>query len=381
MVLFPIVIFAFYFVLVGFLIIGWSRLVRKQSLYAETNEIFVSIIIPARNEGSNIRQLLSDLENQTYPDFEVIVVDDHSEDHTKEIVESYAEGNSRYRILTNSGVGKKAALTLGVRSAKGSIIITTDADCRVSGEWISSLLNCFHNNRIKMVIACVKMEANSLFSDLQALEFASLIGSGMAMASWKFPLMCNGANLAFRKSVFEEVGGYQGNFHIPSGDDEFLMRKVLKAYPDGIEVSSSRHSVVTTLPNQSIKELFQQRIRWAGKWASNSSIISRLLALFVFFFQLTTVLLPLILAMSWMNVQTILFLLLIKVWLEFFFLKKVTLNLGIRWTWTSFAILEAIYPFYVVAIGILSRFSSFMWKGRKLKSLTVSEKLNKEILG
>ena len=381
MVLFPILIFICYFALVAILIIGWNRLVRKSAVSAVTNRFFVSVIIPTRNESSNISHLLGDLEYQSYTDYEVIVVDDHSEDDSKEIVKGFVKKNTRFRTVSSSREGKKTALTLGIRSAKGSIIITTDADCRVTSEWLSSLVGCFHNDNVKMVIAPVKMEGNSLFSDFQSLEFASLIGSGMAMASWKFPVMCNGANLAFRKSVFEEVDGYQGNFHIPSGDDEFLMRKVLNAYPAGINVSSSKQSVVTTLPNRTFSEFCQQRIRWAGKWSANHSFVSRLLGLFVFCFQLTIVLIPLFLAIKWIDAGTCLALLLVKAALELLFLKKVTLGLGIRWSWISFVILQIIYPAYVVVIGVLSRFTSFVWKGRKLKSLTVSEKLNEEISG
>jgi len=381
MVLFPIVIFACYFALLGFLILGWNRLVRKKSAWSEEKEHFVSVIIPARNEESNIGQLLADLENQVYNVFEVIVVDDHSEDNTVKVVEGFMERNSRFRVLANSGVGKKTALTLGVQSSKGSIVITTDADCRVSREWISTLVGSFSNDGVKMVIASVRMEANSAFSNLQAIEFASLIGSGMAMAAWKLPVMCNGANLAFRKSVFEEVGGYEGNLHIPSGDDEFLMRKVLNAYAGGIEPSTPSQSVVTTLPNRTFKDLFQQRIRWAGKWTTNQSIVSRLLAVFVFCFHLTTVLLPLLLAIKWIDVQTIVLLLLTRACLELLFLKNVGQYLNLKWSWVSFAILQVLYPVYVVVIGLLSHFNSFEWKGRKLKSLMVSNKLNKEILG
>src|SRR5688572_2976044 len=120
MVLFPIVIFACYFALLGFLILGWNLLVRKKSAWSEEKKHFVSVIIPARNEESNIGQLLADLENQVYDGFEVIVVDDHSEDNTVKVVEGFMERNSRFRVLTNSGVGKKTALTLGVQSSKGS---------------------------------------------------------------------------------------------------------------------------------------------------------------------------------------------------------------------------------------------------------------------
>lgn len=382
MVLLPVTIFACYFLLLGVLILGWFRTVRTGSQKSRAkSEFFVSIIIPARNERTNIGHLIADLKKQDYTSFEVIVVDDHSEDDTVEVVQGSIERDDRFHILSNSGHGKKTALTLGVHSARGSIVITTDADCRVSAGWISALISAFDNENVKMVIGSVKMEVDSIFSGLQALEFASLIGSGMAMLSWKYPVMCNGANLAFRRSVFEEVGGYSGNLHIPSGDDEFLMRKILSSYPHGIEPAMNRQAVVTTLPNRTIKELYQQRIRWAGKWSAGHSRVSTMLALFVFCVHLTTFLIPLFLVLRWINIQTCIFLLLGKAILELLFLRNVVRFLGLKWRWLTFGILQVIYPGYVVIIGLLSRFNSFEWKGRKLKSLTVSDKLNKEIPG
>jgi hypothetical protein len=96
---------------------------------------------------------------------------------------------------------------------------------------------------------------------------------------------------------------------------------------------------------------------------------------------LTTVLLPIFLTIWWIDVQTGLFLVLTKAILELLFLKNVARHLSLKWSWVSFFILQLIYPGYVVTIGLLSNFNSFEWKGRKLKSLTVSDKLNKEFLG
>jgi biofilm PGA synthesis N-glycosyltransferase PgaC len=382
MVLLPIIFFAFYFIILCLLIVGWNRAVQYElSLKTEKSKLFISVVIPVRNEGHNIKYLLMDLEKQDHADFEVIIVDDHSEDNTVHLVQDVVIRNPRFRIIHNTGEGKKTALTLGIQAAKGTIIITTDADCRVSAEWISTLARFFGEEELKMVFGCVRMEANSIFSSAQSLEFASLIGSGMAMASWEFPVMCNGANLAFRKSVFEEVGGYKGNLHIPSGDDEFLMRKILAVYPNGIKPVLHLQSVVTTLPNSTLKEFFQQRIRWAGKWTANNSRLSRTLAAFVFCFQLTTILLPLFVAFGWIDIQTFIILILSKASLEFLFLKRITKFLSLRWDWVAFVLLQLIYPLYVVFIGVLSNFNSFEWKGRKLKSLTVSKKLNKQVLG
>ena len=382
MVLLPIIFFVCYFIILGLLILGWNRAVRNDlSVKTEKSKLFISVVIPVRNEGHNIKYLLTDLEKQDHVDFEVIVVDDHSEDNTTHLVEDVIIRDPRFRIIHNAGEGKKTALTSGIESAKGTIIITTDADCRVSAEWISTLARFFSEEELKMVFGCVRMEATSIFSSAQSLEFASLIGSGIAMASWNYPVMCNGANLAFRKSVFEEVGGYKGNLHIPSGDDEFLMRKILTVYPNGIKPVLGSQSVVTTLPNKTLKEFFQQRIRWAGKWTANNSRLSRTLASFVFCFQLTTTVLPLFVTFGWIDIQTFSILILSKASLEFLFLKMVTKFLSLRWDWIAFLLLQLIYPLYVVFIGVLSNFNSFEWKGRKLKSLTASNKLNKQVLG
>ena len=382
MVLLSIIVFVCYFVVLAVLIQGWNRVIRNDLiLKAEKSALFISVVIPVRNEESNIECLLTDLEKQDHADFEVIVVDDHSEDKTVHIVGEVVARNPRLRLVINAGDGKKAALTSGIEVAKGSVVITTDADCRVSTEWLLMLAHFFEDNEVKMAFGGVRMEAKSLFSSLQSLEFASLIGSGMAMASWNYPVMCNGANLAFRKSVFEEVGGYKDNLHIPSGDDEFLMRKILALYPNGVRPVFHRESVVSTLPNSTLKEFLQQRIRWAGKWTSNNSLLSRTLAVFVFCFQLTTALLPLYVTIGWIDIKTCVILVVLKVSFEFLFLKRVTKFLSLQWNWVSFAILQVIYPVYVVFIGVLSNFKSFEWKGRKLKSLSVSNKLNKEILG
>lgn len=382
MVLLPIIVFACYCVLVGVLILGWNRGIRNDLiLKAEKSTIFISVVIPARNEEGNIGRLLADLENQDHADFEVIVVNDHSEDNTVRMVGEAVARNPRLRVINNGGDGKKAALTSGIEAAKGSIIVTTDADCRVSRKWLSVLALFFEDKEVKMAFGGVRMEAESIFSNLQSLEFATLIGSGMAMASWNQPVMCNGANLAFRKSVFEEVKGYKDNLHIPSGDDEFLMRKILTLYPMGVKPVFHSQSVVSTVPNSTIREFFQQRIRWAGKWTYNNSLLSRALAVFVFCFQLTTVLLPLFVAIGWIDAKTCAILVLSKASFEFLFLERLARFLSLPWNWVSFAILQVIYPVYVVFIGVLSNFISFEWKGRKLKSLTISNKLNKEILG
>jgi len=367
-------LFLLYILFLMTLMFGWNRAILKNHVTSKSidHEPPISIIIPARNEEYGIGLLLDDLSRQRYKNFTVIILDDHSEDNTTTIVQSYIEKDNRFFLQNSQGVGKKKALTQGISAATGSIIVTVDADCRVTENWLAGLSQYFTDENVKMVFGGVKMVGESFFSRLQTLEFVSLMGSGVATAALGLPSMCNGANLAFRKSVFEDVGGYSGNMHIPSGDDEFLMRKILKQYPEGVRFAADPQTVVSTSPNKDIKHFIHQRIRWAGKWKLHQTIFSKALALFVFCFQSAVIFLPLFILLHWINPLEGLLLWFAKVTLEFFFLRRISRFLGVSWSWSAFLLLQFIYPFYVVIIGLVSNFLSFEWKGRKLKSLTVS---------
>lgn len=366
-------LFLVYYGLLVVLYIGWNKALRKQEASGHAIEpIPVTVVIAVRNEEQVIGMLLDDLAKQRYASFDVIIVDDGSEDDTCAEVLRYTQHDPRFRLRKSRGAGKKQALAEGIMSATGSVIVTTDADCRVDEHWLSSLCRGFHASEVNMIFGAVRMDGSSLFAGLQAMEFASLIGSGASAASLGFPIMCNGANLAFRKSVFEETGGYSGNFHIPSGDDEFLMRKFLNRYPGCVRFVPASAAIVTTEPNRDVRTFVNQRLRWAGKWKSNKSLVAKGLALFIGCFQVCVVLLPVLAATGFILPVAALALWLVKVMLELMFLRPVVAHLNIPWRWLPFILLQVIYPFYTAAIGLFSNFRSFEWKGRKLKSLMVS---------
>ena len=367
-------IFVAYLSLVVALIVGWRLAIRKREVIELQDQPLVSIIIPTRNEENNIALLLNDISAQSYQHLQIIVVDDHSQDSTIDRVRQEMYRDKRITLLTSTGFGKKQALTAAIKFAQGSILITTDADCRVKKNWIASLLPYFSTHETKMVFGPVKISGHSFFDDVQALEFTSLIGSGGATAALGFPVMCNGANLAFRKDVFDDVDGYLGNIDIPSGDDEFLMRKIKSKYPKGIVFVGSSEAVVSTSPSKDLNEFIQQRIRWAGKWKHNQSFTSVFLAFFIFSFQTSTIALPILLISNQIDPKLGAILLMTKIIVEYIFLQQVSSFLLLRWSWLAFILLQVLYPFYVVAIGLLSNFLSFSWKGRTLKSFTVKGK-------
>ena len=365
-----VLFFALYFILVIVLFVGWTKAVAQKP--GARSGLQATVVVPARNEARNIARLLDDLTRQTYPLYEVIVVDDHSEDDTADIVRQHLAEHQHIRLVSSAGTGKKAALTRGVQLAQGEVIITTDADCRVPAEWIATLLSYFEKDTVQMVFGGVAIPARDYFSALQSLEFVSLIGSGAGTMAWGVPTMCNGANLAFRKDAFEAVGGYEGNLHIPSGDDEFLLRKIAQHYPGGIAFSGDERTVVTTASSPTLRDFIHQRIRWAGKWRHHQSFVSKVLALFVAAFQALVFLLPILVVLQRIDAGVTVGLWVGKAALEYFFLRSVSHILRLSWNWPAFLSLQLLYPLYILSIGVFSNFHAFEWKGRKLKSLTIS---------
>jgi poly-beta-1,6-N-acetyl-D-glucosamine synthase len=231
----PVIAFilGFYCFLVIMLIIGWNKSIRASESSRSAPEEFISVIIPVRNEAKQMERLLVNLAKQHYTNFEVIIMDDHSSDDTLKIIRSYPM--PQLSVHTNSGQGKKQAITEGVKRSAGQLIVTTDADCSFHPDWLKTMNRYFQDKKVLFLFGGVRIyDTPNFFTKMQAVEFASLIGSAAATAAFNIPTMCNGANLAYRKHVFEEVKGYEGNVHVPSGDDEFLMRKIHKKFPEGI---------------------------------------------------------------------------------------------------------------------------------------------------
>jgi biofilm PGA synthesis N-glycosyltransferase PgaC len=355
------VMLSLYASLIIILWMGWHKAIHINPPAASESTETISVIIPVRNEANTIKALLDSLARQEFKNFEVIIVNDHSQDNSDEIIRQHP---LKTIVTDNQGSGKKKALTTGVEAAKGSIIVTTDADCSVSPEWLQSIEIFFREENVQLAFGGVSILQQSFFSILQSIEFASLVGSAAATAAYSKPTMCNGANLAYRKEVFYEVGGYEGNFEIPSGDDEFLMRKIHQQYPSGIRFIASQAAVVGTLPQHNLLSFIQQRLRWAAKWKHNSSAGTVMLAFFLFMAQLSSIACMLYFATSYS--LWALMLLVTKAAIEMIFLIRVCRFLRVSWNWPAFLILQIIYPWYVIGVGVASNFMSNSWKGRKI---------------
>ena len=231
----------------------------------------VTILIAARNEEERIHFTIEDLLNQDYPKnlTEIIIVDDHSTDRTSEIIGSYANRGIKLQQLNEDkplNSYKKKAIAEAIKLSKGELMVATDADCRMGNKWLSTIVGYYETeNKVMISSPVTYFEERSLFEKMQTLEFYSLIGTGGAFIGNGHASTCNGANLAYRKDIFYEVGGFSGIDDLASGDDELLLQKVAAKFPGKIGFLKLYDAVVFTHAKHNLKEFLSQRRRWASK--------------------------------------------------------------------------------------------------------------------
>jgi poly-beta-1,6-N-acetyl-D-glucosamine synthase len=369
MTIFFVSIFGVYYLLTILLIVGLHRSVEKN--LPERLDIpysHISIVVAFKNEESNLLSLIQSLAAQNYPKnfFEVVLVDDHSNDQSPLIVMNAIRELSNFRLILNgfADAGKKKAITKGVRTARFQIIATTDADCIVPPNWLKRINETFYEEPALAFGGVKILEKSSFFSKLQVMEFSSLIGSGAATHCLGVPSMCNAANLVFSKACFNKVGGYKGNLEIASGDDEFLMRKMLVNYPHGVVFMPNQDAIVSTQPQATLAEFISQRLRWASKLPHNPSWSTKLLGWYIILFQSSYLLLLVLAFTNSISLELLLSLFAGKLLLEFIFLKQSSSFLQTKWSFTSLFALQFLYPLYTVYVGVASNFISYRWKGR-----------------
>lgn len=341
-----------YFVLVKRLEFGWDNIPNRK----EISSVKVSVIVAFRNEKETIKSLCEQLlsQNTNNIELEIILVDDHSDDGSFEMLESL----NGIVLLRSEGQGKKAAINYGVRIANGSIILCTDADCVLKTDWVSSMVSSFNDKAIKMVVGPVVLtnDFDSFFGHLQIMEFSSLIGSGAGAIAINRPFMCNGANLAFRKDDFQST-----NSEIASGDDVFLMHEI-KRNKGKIVFLKSSSAIVSTSVKHNVSSFINQRLRWSAKSTSYTDFDAIVISLLVFGANLS-----ILLSFFLLEFRLAFVLFAIKFLADFSFIKKLAHFFDIKRWRLYFLSLQLVYPFYIVYIAIVSQFKNYSWKGRILK--------------
>jgi cellulose synthase/poly-beta-1,6-N-acetylglucosamine synthase-like glycosyltransferase len=329
----------------------------------------VTVIVPARNEEAQIAACIGSLAAQRYPKerMEVLVLDDHSEDATRGRAEAAMRDDGRFRIITVDGAGKKAAVTQGVREARGEVIVTTDADCLHGESWLLSMCAPFGGEADIVAGPVVYTGRATLFQRLQALEFLGLMGVGAGFIGIGYPRLCNGANLAYRRECFIAVSGFEGNAGVHSGDDEFLLHKIVYQAGGIARFVTRQDALVRTAASHNVRAFLRQRIRWAskGRRYDDGRFVAFLVLLFAYFLFAA--------AAPFVGLTSLAALLAALV----FFLLKATADTAVLYSAATLfrqpvraadvLAAELLHAYYLVFVSLVGFFGGYTWKNRRIR--------------
>jgi poly-beta-1,6-N-acetyl-D-glucosamine synthase len=354
---FVFLISTLYFILVSFFFVGWRRMPKFAQKNDLVENIMISVIVPCRNEDKNIRQLIESLMYQTYKNFELIIVNDHSEDDTRNHILNAQNEFPGLRLIGAIAFGKKNALREGILYSTGNFIVTTDADCLHDKDWLKTIAQFQTRNLCDLIICPVKLSNNkSVFSKIQELEFLSLVASGAGASGAGKPILCNGANLGFTRKVWLNSQEYL-HAEEQSGDDMFLLESV-KRQGGKIKFLKSVGAMVTTAGTDSLKQFVKQRRRWAGKSTAYSDSEIIITAGIVFAINIMQLVLLILSIFHSEYILVFLFVSLFKYIVDTIFLLSVSSFFNYKNMIFWSLLLSIFYPFYIVSIGL----SSIIWK-------------------
>lgn len=352
--------------------IGLKKTMPPENI--KTISEFVSIIIPFRNESENILNNLESIQKQDYPidKYEIIYVDDSSDDDSyKKLCSAIKNPNIRALQAPKDfslRAHKKRAIRYGITQAKGDIIVSSDADCLYDGTWLSTLLSNYDDKTAFVSGPVQFFYSETLFGEMQRLEFAGLVILGGGLIGYGKPTTCNAANLSYRRKVYDEVGGFMDNLNLSSGDDEMLMQKIHKHTDWKIVFCPDKKAMVRTEANRTVKQFYNQRKRWASKglfYADNTLILSLIIIFFYYLSMPVQVMLGLfydpvffISALASFSCKFIPEYFLMKEGLRKIFQDK--MKNGI------FALVEILHVPYILIAGAAGSLGGFKWKERKV---------------
>ena len=382
----PSIIALLLFITLVFFIIYYALILRLHRVWNTSTNIiknnssheslFVSIILAGRNESRNLKECINSILDNDYAksDYEVIYIDDHSEDNSLELLESIDDYNFRFYELKDHlpykalNSYKKAALNLGISSAKGQIILLTDADTIVNKSWIKTHVEQYYTDtEVKMCTApVIYFNDNNFIEKFQYYDLLATMGFTHAGIADNSYFMANGANMSFLKEIYNPN---TSNPQYASGDDMFFIQRIAKRYPESTRFIKSKKASVFTYPEKTMKSFLSQRLRWGTKSRAYSDTRLKAILAIVFFTNLMIIIDIIPFGIFSFNYISILMVLIfLKLIVDTLFISSVAREFKQNVNYLSLVASLIIYPFYIVPMGILSLFvSKYYWKGRMVK--------------
>ena len=357
-----LIILSIYFVSTVIVIVGASKSFPKLD---ETDLPTVSIIVAARNEEENILECILSLNKLEYPEnkIQIILVDDNSTDATGKIIDEFIADKPKFQKIVSTETrgnlkGKTLAIANAIEFAQNEIILTTDADCIVSPKWAKTIASYYIDDKVAIVNGMTNQFEINNFEAMQSVDFIYLLSTASGTINIGKPMSCIGNNMSYRKSAYDEVGGYE-NLEFSVTEDFRLLIAInnLKKYK--IIYPIDKDALVTSKACKSGKELYHQKKRWSvggldsepsGAVLISIAFITNLMMILSFFFFS----------------KTIFTLMAFKIIIDFFFVFPVHQKLGLQLKWKHFLLFELYFILYVIAMPIILIFSrKVYWKERE----------------
>ncbi len=346
---------------------------RPGETFTENNGI--SVVIPFRNEAEKMKRLalcLKELDT-TGLNAELILVNDHSTDLGRQLIEEYLKDctlEARIIDLSANEKGKKAGIRKGIENSRYDVVATLDADCRPGRLWLESMLETMNKTGAELLTGPVRYTAEKRLNTLavyQQMENAVLMAITQKQCEQGNAVIGNGANLCFKKQTYWQAERIRTDKLIAGGDDIFLLEAIEKLHPGKIGFAGMKHAIVETDTEKSWGALYEQRVRWAAKvrfqtkpggfvWQTAAFIFSLLYAGFV---------LVCAARMYWLlffSVQGL------KLMADVMIVSRPAKELNYKLPFILQLIASIIQPFIVVAVGCKARYGKFNWKDRLLKA-------------
>ncbi len=241
-----------------------ARYKEKNSI-SKKEKLPISVIICARNEAKNLKQFLPKILEQDYPNFEVVVVNDRSEDNSEFVLSEFQKKYSNLYVTKipksiNTSFNKKLALVIGLKAAKNDHVLLTDADCYpFDNQWINSIQSRFSSETDFVIGYGAYAKRKGFLNRIIRYDTFTIAVQYLGFALAKIPYMGVGRNMAYRKSAFFNTNGFSSHLHLASGDDDLFVNE--HANKDNLNVAINGSAVTISLAETSIRQWFKQKKR------------------------------------------------------------------------------------------------------------------------
>ncbi|MGB9665027.1 MAG: glycosyltransferase [Ignavibacteria bacterium] len=336
----------------------------KKNKKTESNirsENFISVIVAFRNESHNLPILINSLKNQIYPaeKFEVILVDDYSEDDSFQIAKQLISDNSNFKLFKNQyNSGKKNALKTGIEQVQNELLLFTDADCIPKPTWINSVSAAFDSNTDLIYGYSPFLTENSFLNQLCRYEnlFTSILMT--AFHNVGYPYLSFGRNLGYRKSLFERLGGFEQIQKSLSGDDDLFFQLAIKNQANVKLIDNPESIVLTKCPSN-----WKTYLRQKSRHISASKFYPLELKFVLSLIYGGNILLQFILPVALITFDPFLLSFIFFNWIiKVLSISKICSTIKNSYEFYLIPVIDFIYNFFLIVTGIRSRVKVASWK-------------------